>query len=205
MNLVLWKSRCNLCHFSYLLYLLLVLQQGFAQQCSVPRWLTSLILINEHQKYSHGQATITSETQDRANSSCSSHAGQCHGSVVIAALTVPYKLCTQLPAKFQHMPATSISAGSYTGIWGLWKNVSPKCLRTQLHFPLLYFSDLSFTRVLKLVYKNTGDFSDALHNISPFFIFNISHKFYINGVLHTVSEVLWEMHTSSPCVFVVNF
>lgn len=205
MNLVLWKSRCNLCHFSYLLYLLLMLQKGFAQQCRVPRWLTSLILWNEHQKYSHGQATVTSETQDRANSSCSSHAGQCHGSVVTAALTVPYKLCTQLSAKFQRTPATSISAGSYTGIWGLWKSISPKCPRTRLHFPLLYFSDLSFTHVLKLIYKNTGGFSNALHNISPFFIFNIGHKFYINGVLHTVSE-MWDMHTSSPkCVFVINF
>lgn len=137
-DLVLWKSRCNLCHFSYLLYLLL-LQRGFAQQRGVPRWLTSLILWNEHQKYSHGQATVTSETQYGANSSCSSRAGQHHGSIVLAVLTVPYKLCTQLPAKFQRTAATSVSAGSYAGMWGLWKSISPTCLRTQLHFPLLYF------------------------------------------------------------------
>lgn len=73
-------------------------------------------------KSSHGQATETAETQDGANSRSSSQAGQCHDSVLTAVLTVPDKLCTQLPAKFQRTLPTSISAGSYAGIWSLCKS-----------------------------------------------------------------------------------
>lgn len=195
-DLVLWKSRCNLCHFSYLLYLLLLLQRGFAQQRGVPRWLTSLILWNEHQKYSHGQATVTSETQYGANSSCSSHA---------RTASRLYSSCSPYcPLQAVHTAASQVPTnGSNVSLsWLLRRDVGPlkehfsHMSQDTVTFSLVVFH--SFTQVLKSVYKNTGGFSNALHNISTFFIFSIAHEFYINGILHTVAEVLCEMHTSSP-------